>query len=84
MSEMVERVAVALSMADPDERGLPAGTEMTEFYRGLARAAIAAMRYDDADEEALIRCCAIERLEAVSASCFWDLMIDDALEVPHA
>lgn len=44
MSEMIERVAISLSVADPDERGLPAGVEMAEFYRGLARAAIEAMR----------------------------------------
>ncbi len=39
----LERVAIALSLADPDERGLPEGAGMAELYRGLARAAIAAM-----------------------------------------
>ena len=43
-AEMVERVAIALSLADPDERGLPEGIGMAEFYRGLAKAAIAAMK----------------------------------------
>lgn len=41
---MIERVAIRLSMADPDERGLPEGVGMAEFYRGLAFAAIHAMR----------------------------------------
>jgi hypothetical protein len=43
-SEMVERVAIALSQADPDSRALPDWTDMASFYRGLARAAIEAMR----------------------------------------
>lgn len=41
--DVVERVAIALSMADPDERGLPDGVGMEEFYRDMAKAAIAAM-----------------------------------------
>ena len=38
--ELVEAVAIALSKADPDERGLPKGVTMAEFYRRLARSAI--------------------------------------------
>jgi hypothetical protein len=39
----IEVVAVTLSMADPDERGLPEGVDMAEFYRMLARAALSAI-----------------------------------------
>jgi hypothetical protein len=38
----VEAMAIALSLADPDERGLPAGEEMATFYRQLARPAFTA------------------------------------------
>lgn len=38
----VEVVAAALSLTDPDSRGLPPGELMAPFYRKLARAAIAA------------------------------------------
>lgn len=34
----VEAVAIALSLADPDERGLPEGETMAPFYRKLVRA----------------------------------------------
>ena len=43
-NELIEAMAVALSMADPDERGLPEGKEMAPFYRELATAAYAALR----------------------------------------
>lgn len=36
-----EAVAIALSKADPDERGLPDGVTMADFYRSLADVAIA-------------------------------------------
>jgi hypothetical protein len=41
--ERVEAVAIALSMADPDERGLPKGEQMAQFYRKLTRAALSAL-----------------------------------------
>lgn len=40
--EDIERVAIALSMADPDERGLPEGYTMVDFYTKLAKVAISA------------------------------------------
>jgi hypothetical protein len=43
-ADEVERVAVALSMADYDERALPEGWEMAPFYRMLAKVAIATLR----------------------------------------
>ena len=42
--QLIEAMAIALSLADPDERGLPVGTGMAAFYRGLATAALAALR----------------------------------------
>ena len=39
--DLVDRVAITLSMADPDARGLPEGVTMEEFYRRLARPVIA-------------------------------------------
>lgn len=39
--DLVDRVAITLSMADPDARGLPEGVTMKEFYRRLARPAVA-------------------------------------------
>lgn len=51
---LIERVAVALSMADPDERGLPEGEQMAPFYRKLAHAAVdaceQAIRRDEAEK----------------------------------
>ena len=39
--ELREAVAIALSMVDPDSRGIPDGVTMAEFYRSLADVAIA-------------------------------------------
>lgn len=39
---MIEAVAVALSMADPDGRALPEGAPMNRFYRMLANTALEA------------------------------------------
>jgi hypothetical protein len=76
-SEMVERVAVALADADPDDRGLPAGVEMAPFYRMLARAAIAAMREPT---EAMIRSCDWPNTDRSSGlDDVWRVMIDAAL-----
>lgn len=50
-NDPLERVASAISMADPDDRPL-LGHNMAELYRSLARAAIAA--YENPDARAII------------------------------
>lgn len=69
--DVVERVAMALSMADPDERGLPHGVDMASFYRELARAAILAMR----PTEEMLSAPGVE----FASKKTWRAMIDAAL-----
>jgi hypothetical protein len=90
MSEMVERVALAIWVAR--EANLPRFTRRLrpdDIDRASgawsqclaqARAAIEAMRYSDADEDALIKVSNAERIEAVSLACAWSAMIDAALK----
>ena len=59
--ELREEVAIALSMVDPDSRGIPDGVTMAEFYRSLADAAIAvalerAAKVADAYAVAALKC----------------------------
>ncbi len=69
-ADMVERVAIAISLADDD--GLRAET-IASYYRALARAAIAAMREPT---DAMVR---EGGPYATSLHC-WRAMIDAALQ----
>lgn len=77
MPKMIERVARALcggSCNCPRSDGW-CSEALTE-----AREVLTAMKYaDGADESALLKCCGAEKLECVSAACFWDRMIDEAI-----
>lgn len=56
-----------------------------EPYLIDARAAIAAMKYSDGeDEETLIAASSQEGVEAVALACAWDAMIDAALDEVRA
>lgn len=81
---MRERIAITLSMVDPDERGLPNGYGMAEFYRMLAVHVLAEMR--EPTTEMLLACCAKAAEEqcrpitvnVTDAADFWQAMIDEA------
>jgi hypothetical protein len=77
MTAMIHRVARALcgGLCNCPRRDGWCTEALTE-----AREVLTAMKYEDgSDEDSLIRCAAIERLDPVAGACFWDHMIDDAL-----
>ena len=75
-------IGVMLFAGDPVGASTPdeAKERTLAVCRLAARAAIEAMKYQDADESSLIKVSNAERVEAVTLSLAWDAMIDEALK----